>query len=92
MVAIAPKTVKVESDGEVAQFLSQVAESPVLVETNGTRYRIVREKEDPFANYDPERARAALDRFFGSLTGVDVEALLEELREQRAQDRQGRPA
>ena len=55
-------------------------------------FDLAREVSDPFANYDPERARAALDRVFGILRGVDKEALKAELREQRAQDSRGRPA
>lgn len=91
-MATAPKTITVEPDSEVARVLEQAAEAPILVESRGTRYRVVREGGDPFANYDPERARAAAERAFGSLKGIDVEAFLAELKEQRAQDSQGRPA
>ncbi|HEY7033531.1 MAG TPA: hypothetical protein VH482_19500 [Thermomicrobiales bacterium] len=86
------KTITVDPDSEVARVLAQAAEAPILIETRGARFRIVREDEDPFANYDPERARAAAERAFGTLKGVDVEKLLAELKEQRAQDSQGRPA
>jgi hypothetical protein len=91
-MATALKTITVEPDSEVARVLEQAAGSPILIETRGARYRVVREGEDPFANYDPERARAAADRAFGSLKGIDVEKFLAELKEQRAQDSQGRPA
>jgi len=70
---IAPKTITVEPDSEVARVLELATEAPILIETRGARYRVVREGEDPFATYDPERARAALDRVFGTLKGIDVD-------------------
>jgi hypothetical protein len=91
-MASAPKTITVEPDSEVAQVLDQATEAPILIESRGTRFRVVREGEDPFANYDPERVRSALDRMFGTLKGIDVDAFLAELREQRGQDSKGRPA
>jgi hypothetical protein len=86
-----PKTITVDPDGEVARVLAQAIDAPILIDTRGARFRVVREGDDPFANYDPERAKAALDQVFGTLKGVDVEKLLTELEEQRAQDSQGRP-
>jgi hypothetical protein len=46
---------------------------------------------DPWADYDPDRVRAALHRARGSLAGLDVETFLAELREAREQDSSGRP-
>lgn len=40
-------------------------------------------QRDPFENYDPEAVREALHASFGILKGVDVEALLKDLRAQR---------
>ncbi len=91
-MAAALKTITVEPDSEVAQVLDQATEEPILIETRGARFRVVREREDPFANYDPERVRSALDAMFGTLKGIDVDAFLAELREQRGQDSEGRPA
>jgi hypothetical protein len=71
-----PTTISVEPDGELARILQRAAETPVLIETRGARYRVTREDDDAF----------------GSLTGVDVDSLLAELREQRAQDSKGRPS
>jgi hypothetical protein len=86
------KTITVEPDSEVAQVLEHANEAPILIETRGARFRVVREGDDPFANYDPERARAAAHRAFGSLKGINIEEFLAELKEERAQDSQGRPA
>jgi hypothetical protein len=91
-MATVPKTITVEPDSEVARVLEQATELPINIQTHGARFRVVREGDDPFANYDPERARAAAERAFGTLKGVDVDKLLAELKEQRARDSQGRPA
>lgn len=64
---------------------------PAEVKLAGRRYRLVpvddlQATEDPFKNYDPERARAAVAAAAGALEGLDVEAFLEEIMEMREQD------
>jgi hypothetical protein len=86
------KTIVVEPDSEIGRLLKQADEQPLLVQKNGVRYRVSREVDDPFANYDPERALEALRKSAGALKGVDIEKLKAELREQRGQDSVGRPA
>lgn len=41
--------------------------------------------EDPFKNYDPEKARQAMQRVFGLFKGVDVAALQADIRAERGQ-------
>ncbi len=90
-MATAPPTIKVDPASELARALAD-ADGPVVLDSGGVRYRVEREAEERFAGYDVERVRDALRRSAGALAGVDVEALTRELREQRAQDSQGRPA
>ena len=40
---------------------------------------------DPWVDYDPEQARAAILKAAGALNGVDCEALKRDIREQREQ-------
>jgi hypothetical protein len=47
---------------------------------------------DIWADYDPEKAREGLRKSAGALKGVDIEALKRDIRDQRGQDSQGRPA
>jgi hypothetical protein len=86
------KTIPIKPDSEIAQLLKRAAEEPALLEVNGTRFRVESEESDLFANNDPERALAALDRAAGSWKGIDAEALIAELRAQRDQDSAGGPA
>ncbi len=92
--------VAVEPDSELGRILDQATSGNVVLERGGERFRIVRERpgiagrpdeDDPFANYDPERAQAAWASIAGILRGVDADALIAELREQRGQDSTGRP-
>jgi hypothetical protein len=83
--------VTLDPDSELARILED-AEGPVVIESNGERFRIERDMDALFAGYDPVRVRAALRRSAGALAGVDVAKLKRDLRAQRAQDSQGRPA
>jgi hypothetical protein len=38
----APKTITVQPDSDVARLLEQAAETPVVIETRGARYRVTR--------------------------------------------------
>jgi hypothetical protein len=65
----------------------------MVVSVGGKQFRIVREKPDIWANYDPERARAAIRAAAGMLAdrGIDFEEWNEEIRQQRGQYSTGRP-
>ncbi len=58
----------------------RVAEAPAMPEAAS----LVASGEDPFRNYDPERARAAVAAAAGALKGLDVEAFMEEIMKMRA--------
>ena len=78
-----PKVIPIPPDSELARLLDEAATGNVVLENAGKRFRVVPERDDPFAGYDPEQVRKALDRSFGSLKGLDVGAFLKEVREQR---------
>lgn len=88
---VAEKVIPVEPGSDVDHFLKQADDQPFIAEAHGHRFRVVREPVDPFANYDPERVKAALSASAGAFAGVDTEALKRELLEQRTQSSKGRP-
>ena len=91
-MAAEPKVIRVPPGSELDGIIEEATKTTIVLERNGRRFRLVREEEtEPFAQYDPERARAALKRVAGMFEGIDTEALKAELREQRGQDSQGRP-
>jgi hypothetical protein len=85
------KIITIQPDSEAARLLREADETPLIVESNGARYRVIREDDDPFANYDPERVFEALRQSAGAFAGLDVAAFKAEIRAQRAQDSRGRP-
>jgi len=87
----AEKVIPVEPGSDVDEFLKQAEAQPIIAVAHGRRFRVVREPQDIWANYDPERVRAALRASAGAFSGIDTEALKNELREQRSQDSTGRP-
>ena len=87
-------TIEVTPGSQLAEALDEG--TPVVLVRDGVRYRVDREDaaptEDIWANYDFERVRAMLRRTAGSWTGFDIDAFKAEIREQRGQNSQGRPA
>lgn len=79
------KPIAIEPDSETAQLLKRVGDEPVSIISNGVRYRIEKESEDPFANYDPAKALEALRESAGALAHIDLESFKKEIREQRSQ-------
>jgi hypothetical protein len=81
-------TISIDPTSDLARLLSG-AKAPVVLESDGIRYTI--EREDIFANYDPQAALRALRRSLGALDGVDIEQLLADIDEQRGQGASHRP-
>lgn len=78
---------------ELVRLLTEAEAShrPAEVKLAGRRYQLVpvddiRTTEDPFKDYDPERARAAVAAAAGALEGLDVDAFLELIMDMREQD------
>jgi hypothetical protein len=69
-------------------------QQPVIVERGGRLYRVepagMHLSEDPWAKYDPDEARRALEASIGALAGVDTEQLKADIKAERGQDSPGR--
>ena len=90
---VAERVIHIEPGSEIDRALSESDERPVVLEWHGRRLRIVRDSTDLMANYDPQRVLKALRESAGAISPeVDTAALIEELRQQRSQDSEGRPA
>jgi hypothetical protein len=82
------ETIHIPGDSELARILERVDTAQLRVEANGVVYRVVR--DDPaWANYDPEKVRAALDATVGSWTDLVTDAMIENL--YRAREEGSRP-
>jgi hypothetical protein len=89
-VAIEPKTIHVTSEGELARLVEAANEGPVILEKDGVRYRLSREEDGPWANYDPEAVLSALRAAGGSLSAEEGENLKAYI--YRAREEGSRPA
>lgn len=87
-----PKHIKLNPDSDFVQLLRDAAAGAAVIEVDGERFRVIRETSDLFANYDPDRALAALRAAFGTLPNDGIDELKRDLREMREQDSAGRPA
>lgn len=79
-------TIRVPEDSEIAQLLRDAPASgePLRIEVGTARYIVTREslhvvgdEGDIWADYDPERAMAAIESAAGSWSDVDTDALKE---------------
>jgi hypothetical protein len=87
-----PLTITIDPESELGRALAAIDDAPIVLERDGARFRVTRDADDLWADYDPQRVRRALRQSAGALAGIDVAALQRELREQRRQDSRGRPA
>lgn len=83
-----PLTITIDPASALARALAD-ADAPVVLDSDGVRYSVAR--EDAFARHDAAAVRRGLRESRGALSGVDIEALLEDLGEQRRQDPSRRP-
>ncbi len=67
-MAKAPLTITIDPDSELGRALDDADGPPVILERNGARFRVTRDPDDLWADYDPEALRAALRAVAGTLT------------------------
>ena len=97
-----PHRHQLHAEDELTRVLNEARtdKRPVILETPDARYQVIRETEtvnltdDPWANYDPQKALQAVEQSAGILkeSGVDVAQLLRDIAEDRTQNSTGRPA
>jgi hypothetical protein len=81
MVAV-KHTIHVEPGSEIAELLDKYGDEPLLLVKGSRRFRLAPETlnvkdEDIWADYDPERLKAAVRRLSGTLPDFDAEAFKE---------------
>jgi len=72
-----PLTITIDPDSELGRALNETNGEPVVLVRSGTRFRVTRDLDDPWANYDPERVRAGLRKFAGMLSPEEGERIKE---------------
>ena len=103
-----PRTIRVSPSSEMALVLAdaQASGADILIDTGDSIYPLKiagrsagdtigtdeRVSASMLAGYEPTRVRAALAASAGALSGMDVSQLVRDVRAQREQHSQGRPA
>lgn len=74
------RIIHVAPGSELARVIEDLAKGPIELEKDGVRYRVEQistsDRDDPWADYDPEAARAGIRAAAGAWKGlVDPEEL-----------------
>lgn len=91
-MAAEPKRIRVTPGSELAEIIKEASRGPVVLESNGERYRLdrmEREKDDLWEGYDPEKVREAIKKYAGSIKDVDPDEWIADV--YRAREEGSRP-
>jgi hypothetical protein len=72
-----PLTITIDPDSELGRALDETNGATVVLVRSGERFRVTRDSDDLWANYDPEKVRAGLRKFAGMLTPEEGERIKE---------------
>ena len=70
-------TIVIDPDSELGRALGETDDEPVVLLRNGARFRVTRDPDDPWANYDPEKVRDGLREIAGTLSPAEGERIKE---------------
>ena len=84
-MADSPITIMVDPESELAHALRDAQNAPVRLNVRGVSYRVSREEDDLWADYDPAKVKAALSAFAGTITADEAERLKQRVYEGREQ-------
>lgn len=64
-----PVTITIDPDSELGRALDQTTDdAPVVLVRGSTRFRVMRDPNDPWVNYDPESVLEGLREIAGTLS------------------------
>jgi hypothetical protein len=72
-----PRTITIDPDSELGRALDENDGELVVLVRNGRRFRVTRDADDPWANYDPEQVLEGLHEIAGMLTPEEGERIKE---------------
>ena len=74
-----PPTIAIAPDSELAHALDESGAESVVLLHAGSRFRVVRESDDPWAIYDPAKLRAGLKQVAGLLSPEEGARIIESI-------------
>ena len=86
-------TITIDPDSELGCALDETDGEPVVLLRNGARFRVIRDPDDHWANYDPEKGRAGLRKLADMFTPEEGERIIEPMYQGREEGTRplGRP-
>ena len=76
-MASEPLTITVDPDSDLGRALEHSDDSPIIPVRDGARFRVTRDPDDPWANYDPEKVREGLKKVAGLLSPEEGDRIIE---------------
>ncbi len=70
-------TITIDPDSELGRALDEEADAPVVLLRGNTRFRMTREADEPWAQYDPAKLRASLKKVAGLLSPEEGDRIIE---------------
>ena len=70
-----PLTITIDPDSELGRALEKTDDEPVILLWSGARFRVTRDPDDPWANYDPEKVLEGLHEIAGTLSPAEGERM-----------------
>jgi hypothetical protein len=70
-------TITIDPDSELGRALEHSEDARIILVRNGARFRVTRDPDDPWANYDPEKVREGLKKVAGLLTPEEGDRIIE---------------
>jgi hypothetical protein len=72
-----PLTITIDPESELGRALDETDGDAVILLRGSTRFRVTRDAEDPWANYDPAKVRAGLKKVAGLLSPEEGDRIIE---------------
>ena len=72
-----PLTITIDPESELGRALDEADGEPVVLLRGGTRFRVTRDPDSPWANYDPEQVLEGLREIAGTLSPEEAERMKE---------------
>lgn len=70
-----PLTITIDPDSELGRALDATPNEQVVLLRGGTRFRVIRDANDPWATYDPDKVLEGLHEIAGTLSPEEGERM-----------------
>jgi hypothetical protein len=74
-----PVTITIDADSELGRALDEAEGESIVLLRGKARFRVTRDADDPWADYDPARLRAGLKKVAGLLSPEEGDRIIEDI-------------